>query len=475
MLAAEVAPFAKVGGLADVAAALPKTLRALGHDVYIFLPRYGRIDAARFNLARLDLEFSLDVGYESLDVGLWQGAIDDVPVFLIDIPWLFGDRASIYGDADDGRRFLLFCAAALATVERLDWKPDVIHCNDWHTAIVPAMLHDGRAGRFFSGTASVFTIHNLAYQGVVERAALGGGAALLPDDVRDAWINIMALGLMTADIVTTVSPTYSREIVTPEGGAGLDGVLRDRKDRLFGVLNGIDTDLLNPATDPTIAANFDREDPSGKLACKAVLQQEAGFVVDPAVPLLGMIGRLVNQKGLDLFAAAIEPLLNQTPLQVVILGTGDPAYHALLEHLQRAYPGRIRAWLTFDGIPAEYIYAGVDMFLLPSRFEPCGLGQMIAMRYGSVPIVRATGGLAETVEEGPPSHPRTGFVFGPYEPGALQDAVLRALDSYSRPAEWRMLMRNGMCADHSWRRSANAYIDLYRRALVLHRGLDLAR
>ena len=469
MLAAEVAPFAKVGGLADVAGALPKALHQLGHEVRVAMPRYGRIDAERWGLQPGAPEFTVDLGGDVATVRVLEGAIDAVPVDFIDIPEFFGNRQSVYSDPDDGRRFLFFCAAALRYMEQIGWKPDVVHANDWHTAIAPAMLKTGKAGAFLAGAASMFTIHNLAYQGVVERTSLGGAATLLPDEMQDAWVNIMVTGLGTADLLTTVSPTYAQEILTPEYGAGLEWLLRTRHDRLAGVLNGIDTEVFNPETDPDIAVNFGLEDLSGKAACKTALQREAGFASNPRLPLMGMIGRLVDQKGFDLFAAAVEDLINHSPLQVVILGTGEPQYHALLEHLQARYPDRLRAWLTFDGIQAQRIYAGSDMFLMPSRFEPCGLGQMIAMRYGTVPVVRGTGGLVDTVEEGPPGAPRTGFVFWPYNAGDLQGAVRRALDTFDDPGHWQTLVHNDLAVDNSWHRSAQRYVELYEQAVAYSR------
>jgi starch synthase len=328
----------------------------------------------------------------------------------------------MYDHGDDARRFVLFTAAALAAQEYAGWRPDVVHANDWHTAIAPAMLRGGHAGAFYVDTASVLTVHNLAYQGWTERGALDGAAAFLPHWVTEHWVNILATGLTTADLITTVSPTYAREILTPEYGEKLEGVLHSRQDRLHGVLNGLDTERFDPSRDPAIPAHYSAEDLSGKAICKEALQREAGFSPAPGAPLLAMVSRLVDQKGFDLFAGAVQGLLHETDAQIVILGTGQPHYHALLEHLQHGHPDRIRAWITFDAALAQRIYAGADLFLMPSRFEPCGLGQMIAMRYGTVPVVRGTGGLADTVHEGPPGEPRTGFVFWEYGAAALLSA-----------------------------------------------------
>jgi starch synthase len=466
VLAAEAAPFVKVGGLADVAGSLPPALRRLGHDVRVILPRYHSIDPE--DLSPCLESFRFPAGHEAISAALLQAEHDGVPYYFVDIPWLFGDRSRMYGDDDDPRRFYLFCGAALAGIERLRWRPEVAHANDWHSALVPSMLRGGRAGPFYVETASVLTIHNLAYQGWAERARLDGAAALLPHWVHDAWVNTFRLGLETADLVTTVSPTYAQEILTPEHGAGLDDVLRRRHDRLQGILNGIDTNRFDPATDPSLPANFAFGDLSGKAACKASLQREAGFPAAPEPPLMAMVTRLVDQKGFDLFEQAADGIMTRSDVQVVILGTGEPHYHRAVQDLERRYPGRVRAWLAFDGALAQRIYGGADLFLMPSRFEPCGLSQMIAMRYGAIPVVRATGGLADTVREGPPGAPGTGFVFWEYHVEALLAGIERALATRAeRPAEWDAVRRNGMRADFSWTRSAAEYAAAYGRALQL--------
>jgi starch synthase len=368
---------------------------------------------------------------------------------------------------------LAFCSAVLACVERLAWRPDIVHANDWHTALVPVLMQAQPPRAFLGSSASMLTIHNLTYQGILERASLGGIAALLPPQLQEAYVNILSLGLLHADVLTTVSPTYAREILTPEYGAGLDAVLRARQDRLLGVLNGIDIELLDPAHDPDIASQYSAGDLGGKAMCKAALQREAGFEQDASVPLLGMIGRLVDQKGIDLFVAAIEPLLRDTNLQVVLLGTGAQHYIDMLRSLEERWPGRIKAWLSFHATKPEHIYAGADFFLMPSRFEPCGLGQMIAMRYGTVPIVRATGGLLDTVFEGKPDEPGVGFVFWPYDAVHLQDAVHRAIKIFNDTEMWSILVRNAMAMDNSWSRSAQRYVELYTFAVQLHENGEL--
>jgi starch synthase len=326
------------------------------------------------------------------------------------------------------------------------------------------MLRSGHLGAFFRDTGSLLTIHNIAYQGQASRAALDGAATFIPGYVPDAWVNLLALGIQNAGVVTAVSPTFAAEMRTPLGGMGLDGVLRSRGDRVRGVLNGIDTREFDPATDPRLPAHYDVDHPEGKAACKRALQEEAGLAIDPSLPLLGMVSRLVDQKGFDLVADTLPRLIPGTPLQVVILGTGQPRYEALLRLLQERYPDRVRAFFAFDAALAQRIYAGSDMFLMPSLFEPCGLGQLIAMRYGTVPVVRAVGGLLDTVHEGPTGDPGTGFVFWLYEAGHLEDCLYRAIHAFQRPREWSQIVRNDLLQDYSWERSARVYARLYESA-----------
>lgn len=465
-----MAPFAKAGGLGDVAAALPAVIRKLGADVRVMLPRYGTIDREKWALKPLVEGIRFPVGFETVTASVLETERDGVPVYFVEIPWLFGDRDAAYGYGDDPRRFAIFCGAAFAACQQLGWKPDVVHANDWHTALAPAMIKGGRAGSYFLDTGSLLTVHNLAYQGWVDRYSLDGAAAFLPHWVGEGWVNLLGLGLGTADLISTVSPTYSREIRSPEFGEGLDGLLRSRQDRLHGILNGLDPAAFDPATDPNLPAHFSLDDLAGKARCKAALQEEAGFRPDPAAPVLAAVSRLVDQKGFDLFAGAAERLIEETPIQVIVLGTGNPHYEWLLRDLTERYPGRVRAFLGFDPALAQRIYAGADMFLMPSRFEPCGLGQMIAMRYGTVPVVRGTGGLADTVMEGPPQEPGTGFVFWEYTVEALDACVRRALAAFSGYEDWGAIMRRGMAEPHSWEGPAKQYLGLYEEAVRLRRA-----
>lgn len=474
-LSAEVVPFAKTGGLADVAGSLPKALKKLGVDVRVGMPRYGRIDKAKFGLTEALAPFPVPMDDHTMEAGLSEARIgDDIPVYMVENAQLY-DRDGIYMYPDDAERFIFFCRALLEGMKRLEWQPNVIHCHDWHTAIVPNWMKTiYKDDPFYSQTATLYTIHNLAYQGifgyrVLEVAGIDEFGFIVHPDLPDMdnVVDMMGRGIYFADIINTVSETYAQEILTPEYGERLDPLLRDRRDRLFGVLNGIDNEVNNPATDPYIPAHYDLHDLSGRSECKRALQREAGLAEDPHVPLIGAISRLTDQKGFDLIAQIIDPLMQNAPFQFVVLGTGDQRYHDLFNYIHGKYPDRVAVFLTFNAPLAQKIYAGTDMFLMPSRFEPCGLGQLIAMRYGSIPIVRSTGGLADTVQD---FDPRTGagngFAFKPYDAMALYGAIVRALENFKYRDTWHRLMVKVMSADYSWEASARKYVDLYYRAIA---------
>jgi starch synthase len=476
-LSAEVVPFAKTGGLADVAGSLPKAIHALGHDVRVCMPRYGRVDRARFGLKEVVAPFDVPLDRRHEQASIWQTTIGQgVPVYMVDNPHYF-DRDGIYMYPDDAERFIFFCRAALEMLRQpeLDWRPDIIHCNDWHTAIIPNWLRTVyKDDPFFARAATVYTIHNLAYQGifghrVLEVAGIDEYGFLYHPEMADMAevVDLMARGIYFADVINTVSERYAQEILTPEYGERLDPLLRDRRDHLFGILNGIDYEVMNPASDPHLAARFDAQRLEARAVNKAALQREAGLPVSPATPLVGVISRLTDQKGFDLISRIIDPLMSFVDLQLVLLGTGEQHYHDMFSDLVRRYPERAAAFLTFNAPLAQRIYGGSDLFLMPSRFEPCGLGQMIAMRYGSVPVVRATGGLADTVVD---YDPRTGhgngFTFEAYDPMALYAALVRATETYRHEGVWRQLVLRCMAEDFSWARSAARYVDLYYRALA---------
>ncbi len=481
-LSAECVPFAKTGGLADVAGALPKAIRALGHDTRVVMPRYGRIEIERFGLKPLLAEVAVPMDEKTEPAAIYAGRIGagpaETPVYFVDSTRYF-DRQGIYMYPDDAERFIFFSRAALEMCKALDWRPDVIHCNEWHTALIPNWLKSVyQADPFFASIATVYTAHNLEYQGIfgqriLEIAGLADTGFIAHPDVApdlNYVVDLMARGLLFADVINTVSETYAREILTPEHGQRLDPILRDRRDRLFGILNGIDTEANDPATDPSLAAHFSLADLDARSASKAALQAEAKLPVRADAPLLAVVSRLTDQKGLDLISAIADPMLRQTRGQLIVLGTGELRYHEMLNALQARYPERVAVFLTFNRPLEKRIYAGSDIFLMPSRFEPCGLNQMMAMRYGSVPVVHAVGGLADSVRDfAPETDEGNGFSFANYDAMALYAAVIRATETYRHRQVWRSLVRRCMAADFSWQRSAQAYVDLYYRALAARR------
>lgn len=472
---AEVSPLAKVGGLADVAGALPKALAALGHDVRIIMPKYSVVNDTKFGVGQPIADFQVPMDSWQEPARLKDTRIgQQVPVYLVENDKYFG-RDKVYGHPDDVERFIFFCRAIMEVPKKIGWQPDIIHCNDWHTAIVPAWLHTTyRSDPFYAHCASVFTIHNLAYQGVFggQYLALAGidqGTYRAQHPEAPNTLNLMSEAILYSDVINTVSRTYAEEILTPEYGERLDDVLRRRSDRLYGILNGIDYDVFDPAHDPHLSVNYDASSVDKKVENKLALQRLVNLPADPGAPLIGTIGRLADQKGFDLIAAAIDPIIQELGAQFVLLGTGEVEYHRLFEELGKRYPSKAAIFLTFDADLAQKIYAGSDMFLMPSRFEPCGLGQMISLRYGTIPIVRSTGGLADTVHDyDPRTEGGNGFSFRHYNRDALLVAVTRACENFKHKNTWQKLMLRGMSEDFSWTASASKYVDLYQAAAGFH-------
>jgi starch synthase len=478
-IASEVDPFAKTGGLADVAAALPKALRRLGHDVRIAMPLYRQVPRLPLGARATALDVPVQVGRERLTLRVWEARLPetDIPVHLLESAALF-DRDGLYQDRgqdhpDNLRRFSAFSQAALRMLPGLGWRPDVVHAHDWQAALAVAHLAWGPLGRepFFASAGTVFTVHNLAYQGLFPKAQwpltqLPEAAFSIRGLEYYGQINCLKGGLLGAGRLTTVSPTYSREIQTKAFGCGLEGVLVSRREALSGILNGIDTQAWDPGTDPHLAAHYTADQLAGKSLCKLALQKRHGLP-ELHVLLIGMIQRLAEQKGIDVVIRAADELL-ALPVQLVLLGTGDPAYHEQLSALRARFPDRLAVTLGFDEALAHQIEAGSDAFLMPSRFEPCGLNQMYSMRFGTVPIVRRVGGLADTVVDVTPESSAalaaTGFVFEEHSPEALVEAVRRAVTAFGDHALWAGLMRAGMRRDFSWDRSARAYVEVYERA-----------
>ncbi len=469
--ASEAVPFAKTGGLADVAGALPRALVEAGHDVRLAIPKYGSIDSAKIESHSLGSPFNVPLGGESVRVGIEVSeAIPRTMTYLVDSPQHF-QRGTLYGEPDDAQRFALFCRAVLEFVRRSDWKPQLIHGNDWQTALLPVYLKTEYANdREMADIATLHTIHNLAYQGIFEPPvleAVGLGRSLFTIDGLEFYgrVNFLKGGLISADLLNTVSKAYSQEIRTAEYGERLEGVLAKRGEDLFGVLNGLDYEEWNPATDELIAASYDADEPAGKAANKAALQEKLGLPQRADVPVFGLVSRLAGQKGLDILEQALPHLL-QLDVQFALLGTGEPYFHQILSQLAKRFPDKMAAVLAFDNALAHQIYAGSDFFLMPSRYEPCGLGQMISLRYGTIPIVRETGGLADTVTDfNPQTGEGNGFSFQDYSPVALFGAMCRALLTMKTPPAWSRLVQNAMACDFSWDRSARAYADLYLRAI----------
>lgn len=472
----EVYPFAKVGGLADVAGALPKALKKLGVDVKIFMPKHGIVDKnaekAGVGLEKVASSISVPFIQGGGTVDLYRSTLpkSDVEVYFIWNPDYFNFE-EVYGAPDLGKQAAFFTCSVFAALKELDWKPDVIHANDWQTGLLPVYLKTNlREDPFFRDVKTLYTIHNLGYQGVFPREYLG--VAGLPEylfniDALEFYgqINYMKGGLVFSDLINTVSPTYAEEIQTPEYGAKLEGVLRSRSEHLYGVLNGIDYEEYDPATDKRIYANFDVNNVEGKYLNKSKLQEELGLPVDDNIALIGVISRLVDQKGFDL-VMEIADYLSILPVQFVLLGTGDPRYESFFAELARRFPEKVSANITFNVELAQKIYAGSDIFLMPSRYEPCGLGQMLSMRYGTIPVVRYTGGLADTVKEyNPEKREGNGFGFYEYRGSELLKALLKAVYYHQKEKDhWRQLVMNAMTTDCSWEKSASEYLKLYEMA-----------
>jgi starch synthase len=475
-VASEMVPFVKTGGLADVIGSLASAIRALGHEVSVFLPRYKQVDAQKLRLETVVERIDVTVGNDRESASILQRVMDDgVRVFFVDHPGYF-NREALYGTAsgdysDNDRRFAFFQRAVLEALKALPLKPDVIHCHDWQTGLLPVYLKTLYAGQgLFHKTRTVFTIHNLAYQGLFPPDSLpatGLGWEQFRMERLEFYgkFSFLKGGILDADVLTTVSERYSQEIQTKEFGCGLEGVLIKRKASLHGVVNGIDPAEWDPEKDPDLAATFNAQKIERKAVNKQFVQKENGLAADPKTPLLGVVSRLVDQKGIDILIPALDGILAEGA-QIVVLGTGEERYHHALRDIAKKNKGRVAAHITFDAKMAKRIYAGADMMLMPSHFEPCGLGQMISLRYGTVPVVRATGGLADTVKEfDARSGEGNGFIFTSYTTDALLAAVRRAVAVYRSEQKWAGLVQNAMASDFSWTASAKRYERLYEKAI----------
>jgi starch synthase len=475
--ASEAVPYAKTGGLADVAAALPARLAELGHDVRLFLPYYRGIGTAKHEFPCVDSirEVPIQVGPRTFEYAARTPPPHDTAgtVYLIDCPELY-DRPTIYTtDADEAQRFTLFSRAVIESCQRMAWAPDVFHCNDWHTALIPFLLRTVYEwDALFRKSRCLLTIHNIGYQGGFSSDAIGElgldpWAHLLDqDDLNTGRVNFLRTGIIYADAISTVSPTYAKEIQTEEYGMGLRHVLRARRDTLVGILNGVDYNQWSPERDPFIPYRFAVDDLEGKRKNKLYLLERLKLDPDLDAPLLGVVSRLVHQKGFDLCFDVLPDVLSGSDLRCVALGSGEARVEQFFDSLQRAFPRRVCYHRGYHDELAHVIEAASDMLLMPSRYEPCGLNQMFGMRYGTLPIVRRTGGLADSVKAVDLSTGEgTGFVFEHFNPDALRWALDRALATWRDRGLWGRLMRNAMHEDFAWEVRARPYEELYRKLL----------
>jgi starch synthase len=474
MLASEVVPFAKTGGLADVVGALPKTLSRLGLEVNVLLPLYRETKKKSLELRRVVDGLEIDWAGRKSNFSVWESRQGTLGFLLIEKDEFF-DRDGLYGTPqgdypDNGVRFAFFSRAALETLKHLGFRPDIVHAHDWQAAIALAMLKFFyRQDSFFGYSRSVFTIHNLAYQGLFERDVLGQiglpeGLFNMEDLEFYGRVNCLKAGILYSTAVSTVSKRYSQEIQTPEFGCRLDGLLRKRRDHLFGILNGVDYADWNPATDKFILRPFDPTYLDGKKECKRDLLREFGLgEVKDEIPVIGMVSRLAGQKGFDILCESLEGIFRMGAA-LVILGTGEEGFHKALSAARERFPASLGLRIAYDESLSHKIYAGSDMFLIPSRYEPCGLTQMYSLRYGTIPVVRATGGLDDTIQEHDPVRGTgNGFKFPEYSSAALLGSLDKAIGAYRRKEGWRELMQKAMACDFSWETSAREYLRLYQR------------
>jgi starch synthase len=471
-VASEIAPLAKTGGLADVAGALPRYLHAQGHDIRLFMPLYSSIGLSALGASHVDVaqDVPLELGVHSYRFSLLEARLpgSSVPLYLIHCPAAF-DRPSIYTTAgDEHLRFLVLQRATLESCQRLAFAPDIIHCNDWHTALTPILLKTAYAwDRLFASSKTVMSIHNIGYQGVFPAATMydvGTYIRWVVDPIvgSSGSINWLREGIRHAHRVATVSPTYAQEICLPSGSYGLDFVLRARGDGIVGILNGVDYSEWNPATDRYLKHRYSIDDLSGKAATKRALLDWLNLPVEPKTPLLGIVSRMTVQKGFDVLFDSLPEILTNRDVALVALGSGEARYEDFFADLQQRFPDRVVFQRGYNEELSHLIEAASDMFLMPSLYEPCGLNQMYSLRYGTVPIVRRTGGLADSVLHFDPATGQgTGVVFNDFDPGGLRWGITTALEWFSWPSVWRRLVQNGMAQDFGWESSAARYEALY--------------
>ena len=477
MVASEVAPFAKTGGLADVAGALSKHLHGAGHDLRLFMPLYSRIDRRSLEIERVSQlqDVPLEFNSHRYQYSLWSARLpdSDARCYMIDCPALYGREAVYSQDVDEHLRFLALTRATIECCQRMAWSPQIFHCNDWHTAFAPLLLKSVYSwDQLFSATRSLLTIHNIGYQGIFGAAlaadvGLGNQQYLLhQDDLAAGRVNSLKHGLMYADAISTVSPTYAKEILSEPLGMGLSDTLRSRADALSGILNGVDYDDWDPRWDRYLTHNFGVYELDVKAQLKNELLQRLGLKALTGTPLLGIVSRLTSQKGFDLLFDRLPALLAQRDACVVVLGSGDKSYENFFAHLQHQFPNRVVFHRGYSEALAHWIEAASDMFVMPSLYEPCGLNQMYSLRYGTIPIVRRTGGLADSVQlYDPATGTGDGIVFDKFDADAMAWALHTALDLYAQPQHWRRMVQNAMERDYSWEKQGALYVQLYERML----------
>lgn len=474
--ASECFPYVKTGGLGDIIGSLPKAITEEGCEVKLFLPLYGGIKTEEHKLNSLE-EFQnipVNIGGKEIFFNVWYGSLPDseVEVYFIDCPVYFHREMPYTDDPDEDERFILFQLAVIETLQRLKWAPDIIHCNDWQTSLIPVYLKTNyKWDKLFENTKVLLSIHNIGYQGrfsssSVKNAGLSyseyypGG----PYELDNTFCFLKA-GILFSEIITTVSPTYAKEIQTKEFGAGMEGVLSTRKDDLYGVLNGIDTDIWNPKADKFIPYNYSKKGAKNKIKCKKELLTEAGIDYDEDIPVIGIISRFAGQKGFELLFPVVNELM-QLPLQLIVLGSGEERTENFFEILADSFPEKVNAYIGYNNRLAHWITAGCDMFLMPSQYEPCGLNQMYCLNYGTVPIVKKTGGLADTVKDFHEYDEKgNGFTFNEHSPYALYSTIERALTIFKDKKVWKAIMQRGMKEDFSWKHSGKEYMRLYKKAM----------
>jgi starch synthase len=474
LASSELTPLAKTGGLADVCSALSAYLHSSGHDIRVLMPLYSSIDTTGLDIQPVNYLQNIPIrighrqGVYSIDTCVLPGS--QLPIYLLRCPDLY-DRKSIYTSAEDEHlRFILLSRAAIEMCQHMNFAPDIFHCHDWHTALIPLLLKSVYAwDSLFRNTRSVLTIHNIGYQGIFGSAILpdlglaNNDFLLHQDDLKAGRINFLKTGVLHADFLTTVSPTYAREIQGDEYGMGLQGILRKRNQSLLGILNGVDYEEWNPAKDPLIPHSYDRRSQKGKLANKLGLMQELGIEPVAERPLIGIVTRLTSQKGIDLIKNVLPVLLKRRDIAVAALGSGEPDYEQFFSWLQSRFGDRVCFYRGYSNQLAHWIEAASDIFLMPSLYEPCGLNQMYSLKYGTVPVVRATGGLADSVVQiNPKDRTGTGILFRDYNDAGLNWAINTALDLYQDKPLWRQVMKNGMAVDFSWKRQGDLYVKLFK-------------